>query len=113
MLFLEDVNAWGLFQFWKSILMPEPVYRNLRSFYHRMKGSLVHPASYEFPTSVWKVRKVLEKTGFINIEAVPLVSYPVRNTALNRIYNSISSIERVKKYHNFHYFLYAEKPGQG
>ncbi len=36
-LFLEDPNAWGMFQMTKSILLPKPVYRFLRSSYHKLK----------------------------------------------------------------------------
>ena len=109
-LFLEDVNAWGVFQFWKSIFLPESAHRTLRSIYHQLKRSSIQPAGYEFPTSVWKVKRALEEVGFKIIEAVPLESYPLRHAFLNRIYQPISTIGRVKRYHNFHYFLFAEKP---
>ncbi len=108
-LFLEDINAWGIFQFWKSIFLPESAHRVLRSIYHWLKRSSIQPASYEFPTSVWKVKKILEEVGFKIIEAAPLETYPLRHPFLNRIYQRISTIDRVKRYHNFHYFLFAEK----
>ncbi|MBN2185093.1 MAG: methyltransferase domain-containing protein [Candidatus Krumholzibacteriota bacterium] len=109
-LFLEDVNAWGVFQFWKSIFLPRSAHRKLRSSYHRLKRSGIQPAGYEFPTSVWKVKRALEEVGFRMIETVPLESYPLRNSFLKRIYRSIAAIDRVRRYHNFHYFLFAEKP---
>ncbi|MBN2070904.1 MAG: methyltransferase domain-containing protein [Candidatus Krumholzibacteriota bacterium] len=109
MLFLEDVNAWGVFQFWKSILLPRPAHAALRSAYHRLKGSTIQPAEYEFPTSVWRVGKLLEETGFTSVEAIPLRSYPLRTRFPAWIYRSISKNERISRYHNFHYFFFAVK----
>ncbi len=108
-LLLEDVNAWGLFQFWKSILLPRPVHGALRSIYHRLKRSSYQPADYEFPTSVWKVKKLLSESGFREIEAVGLNAYPVRHQAMYRLYKTFSGIGRIRKYHNFHYLLFARK----
>lgn len=76
MLFLEDPNAWGMFQLHKSILMPRSVYRYLRSAYHRLKKSEHRPADYEFPTNVWQVTAMLRKLGFEQITLYPHVAYP-------------------------------------
>ncbi len=52
LLFLEDPNAWGMFQMAKSILLPKPLYKSLRAIYHKIKCSSHRPADYEFPTNV-------------------------------------------------------------
>lgn len=108
-LFLEDINALALFQFWKSVLLPRTVHGTLRSLYHRLKGSPHQPALYEFPTSVRKVARILDRAGFTDIEAVPQEAYPNTGPAGYRIYRTLSRIESVSKYHNFHYLLRARK----
>lgn len=108
-LFLEDINAWGLFQFWKSIFLPAPVHGALRSAYHRARRSPHRPADYEFPTSVWRVRKLLEAAGFREIEAVPQRAYPNTGPAGLAVYRALSRFDRVRRYHNFHYMLFAVK----
>ena len=75
-LFLEDVNAWGLFQFAKSILLPRSAHRFLRSTYHQLIHSDHQPADYEFPTNPWGVIGLLQKLGFSEIEIFPNKSYP-------------------------------------
>jgi SAM-dependent methyltransferase len=108
-LFLEDPNAWGMFQMAKSILLPRPVYRLLRSTYHHVKRSSHRPAEYEFPTSVWKVRKLLREVGFSGIRLHPNESYPCVGPSAYAAYRVFRKIEYVKTYHNYHYMLSAEK----
>lgn len=108
-LFLEDINAWGIYQFWKSILLPRPLHRGLRDLYHTIRGSGHRPARYEFPTSVFRVRRLLERAGFTGIEAVPQKAYPNVGPAAFRIYRVLSRHGRLGKYHNFHYLLQARK----
>ena len=110
MLFLEDINAWGLLQFWKSKMMPRRLHGALREGWHRMQGSKHRPASYEFPTDVFKSARMLEKAGFEDIEAAELRSYPNTGKAGLAMYGKLSSSGRVRRYHNFHYMLFAKKP---
>lgn len=108
-LFLEDTNAWGMFQFAKSVLIPKPIHRLLRSYYHRIKQSTHKPADYEFPTSVYRVRKYLQVLGLCKITIYPNNAYPNIGPIKFRIYNFFSKLKWVKKYHNFHYMLSAIK----
>ncbi len=109
-LFLEDVNAWGMFQFPKSILMPRSVHRTIRSFYHdSIRHSDHRPADYEFPTNPFKVRDLLKRIGFAEIEFFRNRSYPTKNPRMYRIYSSFSGNERTAKYHSFHYLLAAKR----
>lgn len=108
-LFLEDINAWGLMQFWKSKMMPRRLHGTLRNGWHRMKGSKHRPAPYEFPTDVFRSIRMLEKAGFGSIEAVPLKSYPNTGKAGLCLYGKLSSSNRVRRYHNFHYMIYARR----
>lgn len=106
-LFLEDPNAWGLFQFPKSILLPRPVYRLARKLYHRMRRSTHRPAEYEFPTSVWKVKRTLKRLGFAELEVYPNRAYPEIGRWACRLYGLLSKIEFIGRYHNFHYMIRA------
>lgn len=106
-LFLEDMNAWGLFQFPKSIFIPKPLFRILRSIFHRLKHSNHKPANYEFATNPWKVKKTLERLRFHDIKFYLNKSYPNINEFCFYIYKFLSKIELVQKYHNCHYFLSA------
>ena len=106
-LFLEDPNAWGLFQMAKSIFMPRFVYKSLRSTYHTLKGSAHRPADYEFPTNVWRVMAILRDLGFEDIKCYPHTAYPTVSERSHRIYRSLSGSEFVRKYHNYHYMLSA------
>lgn len=108
-LFLEDINAWGLYQFPKSIILPKPLHRALRSFYHRLRRSPHRPADYEFPTSVWQTRKTLAALGFRDITVVPQRAYPNVCPVAYTIYTALSRSERVQRYHNFHYMIFARK----
>ncbi|MGM0485100.1 MAG: methyltransferase domain-containing protein [Candidatus Krumholzibacteriota bacterium] len=108
-LFLEDINAWGLGQFHKSILLPKPVHRVLRRLYHRIKGSENPPAEYEFPTSVFKTARTLRRLGFIDISTLPLNSYPNAGQLLCRFWRLAASLDRARRYHNFHYMISARK----
>jgi hypothetical protein len=106
-LFLEDPNAWGLFQMAKSIFMPRFVYKSLRSAYHTIKRSTHRPADYEFPTNVWRVMAILRDLGFEDIKCYPHTAYPTVSERSHRIYRSLSGSEFVRKYHNYHYMLSA------
>jgi SAM-dependent methyltransferase len=108
-LFLEDPNAWGMFQAAKSVLLPRSLYRFLRSTYHRLKRSTHRPADYEFPTSVWQVMDLLKQLGFKDIKIYPHTAYPTIIPAAYRIYKLLSGTEYVRKYHNYHYMLSAVK----
>ncbi len=109
-LLLEDINAWAVFQFYKSILLPKPVHGRLRTIYHRARRSGGGPAEYEFPTSVFEAGRLLEKTGFENIEAIPLRSYPNIGSVRKSIYDALAASSRIRTYHNFHYMYTAVKP---
>lgn len=106
-LFLEDPNAWGMFQMAKSILLPKPVYGSLRSAYHRLKRSTHRPADYEFPTSVWRVKAMLQRLGFQSITVHPNGAYPGIGEAGYRLYRLLSALEFIRKYHNYHYMISA------
>ena len=106
-LFLEDPNAWGLFQMAKSILLPKPVYRKLRSTYHRLKRYVHQPADYEFPTSVWRVMSILKNLGFNDITSYPHHAYPAIAERNFRAYQLLSHFEFVRKFHNYHYMVSA------
>jgi len=109
LLFLEDLNAWGLFQSVKSLLLPRPLHRFLRSTYHRLRHSSHKPADYEFPTSLWHVKNVLEGLGFCDIRVHPNNAYPNIGPASFQIYEFFNRIEWVRKYQNYHYMLSAIK----
>lgn len=108
-LFLEDPNAWGMFQLIKSIFMPRWLYRFLRSMYHKLKKSTHHPADYEFPTNVWKVKKMLKDRGFEQIHVYPQNAYPTVGGLAFKVYQMFSWAGFVKTYMNYHYMLSAAK----
>lgn len=108
-LFLEDVNAWGIFQFPKSILLPKSIHRFLRSTYHKLRHSEHKPADYEFPTNPWSVIRMLKKLGFSDIQLFPNISYPNIGKSKYQLYKLLSASDWIKKYHNFHYMLKAVK----
>lgn len=108
-LFIEDVNRWGMFQFYKSVLLPKPLYMLLRSIYHGLKHSQHKPADYEFPTSPWNVKKALTMIGFHNMKIYSNNSYPCIGPIRFQVYKFFSRIQRVRKFHNFHYMLSAVK----
>ena len=108
-LFLEDPNAWGIFQVPKSIILPRKLYQLTRRIYHKLKKSSHSPADYEFPTSVWKTKDLLENLGFTDIEVYPNNSYPCISANAFQIYKLLSSIEYIKKYNNYHYMISAKK----
>jgi len=110
MLFLMDINAWGLTQFWKSKMMPRRMHGALREKWHRSRGTGHRPAPYEFPTDVFGSMRLLGEAGFEGAEAVPLKSYPNTGKAGVSLYGKLSSSERVSRYHNFHYMIFAMKP---
>ncbi len=109
LLFLEDINAWGLYQFPKSIFLPKRLHGALRSFYHRLKRSSHRPADYEFPTSVWRTRKILAELGFEDITVVPQRAYPNVSPLGYKLYTVLARSEHVRRYHNFHYMISARK----
>ena len=108
-LFLEDINAWGLYQFPKSIVLPKRLHRALRSSYHRLRRSSHRPADYEFPTSVWWTRKTLAELGFRDITVVPQRTYPNVCPVGWKLYTILARSEYVRRYHNFHYMIAARK----
>ena len=108
-LFLEDPNAWGMFQWPKSLLLPKFIYIPLRRTFHAIKKSAHKPADYEFPTSVWKIRRMLKRIGMTNITAYPQHAYPETHRLLVWQYRLIAWIPFVAKYWNFHYMLSARK----
>ncbi len=107
-LFLEDPNAWAMFQMFKSALLPRPLHRLIRTAYHRLKRSTHQPADYEFPTSVWRVRRMLGELGFSNIQIHPNRAYPCIGEIGCRIY-SWFPFQFIRKYHNFHYTISATR----
>ena len=107
-LFLQDPNAWGMFQIPKSIL-PKPLYRAARATYHRLKRTKNRPADYEFPTSVWSVMRTLRKVGFSVVELFPNDAYPRLHPLLYGIYRFLRRVEYVRRYHGYHYTLRAVK----
>ena len=109
-LFLEDPNAWGLFQMAKSMVLPRPLYRVLRSSWHRVKRSAHAPADYEFPTNVRKVVARLRCLGFQDVKIYPHRAYPNIGRASHQLYRALSRSEYVRKYHNYHYMLSATRP---
>ncbi|HSG28463.1 MAG TPA: methyltransferase domain-containing protein [Candidatus Krumholzibacterium sp.] len=108
-LLLEDINAWGLFQFWKSILMPRRLHGALRSMWHDARRSSHRPADYEFPTSVHQVARMLRSAGFTSVEAVPQHAYPNVGPSGYKLFRLLSRWPLIAKYHDFHYLLRAEK----
>lgn len=109
-LFLEDANAWAMFQFPKSILLPKSSFRGLRSFYHNdVKKSVNRPADYEFPTNPFETARILERVGFSGIEFFKNRAYPIRHKNLYKFYQSFSDNDRIARFHNYHYLLKATK----
>ncbi|MGQ0444552.1 MAG: class I SAM-dependent methyltransferase [Beijerinckiaceae bacterium] len=108
-LFLEDPNAWGMFQMAKSIFLPKPLYKYLRSTYHRMKRSSHRPADYEFPTNVWHITSMLAKLGFTDIKIHPHNAYPCIGATSYRLYKALSRFEYIRKFHNYHYMISATR----
>lgn len=108
-LFLEDPNAWGMFQAPKSILLPKPLYRLVRSMYHKLKQSSHRPANYEFATNIWKTKDILRNLGFTDIVVYPNTSYPCISPKAFQLYKLCSGIKYIKKYHSYHYMISAIK----
>jgi len=109
-LFVEDPNAWAIFQIPKSIFLPRLLHRKLRSLYHGLLKSDHKPADYEFPISVFKMRKLLSQKGFDEIVLHENRSYPNAGQIQLKLYQSLSSyFLGMRKYHNFHFFLSARK----
>lgn len=110
-IFIEDVNAWGMFQIPKTLLIPRVFYRRLRSLYHALFRPHHAPADYEFPTSMKAVKAILRGLGYERIRAYPHDAYPNISPAFYKIYRFLGYIRHVKEYHNYHYFLSAERAG--
>ena len=89
--------------------MPRRLHGALRDGWHGVKRSKYRPAPYEFPTDVFGSMRMLEKAEFTDIEAVPLRSYPNTGRAGLSLYGKLSSSDRIRRYHNFHYMLFAKK----
>jgi len=109
LLFLEDPNAWGLFQMVKSVLLPKRLYRRIRSAYHRWRGSAHSPADYEYPTSVRAVTAALQRLTFKDITLYPQEAYPCIGRTAYRAYALLKGFDRIRTYHNYHYMLCAAK----
>jgi SAM-dependent methyltransferase len=112
-IFLEDVNAWGLWQFYKSIFLPPALYRFARALYHKIKKTSHQPADYEFPTNPFKIRLLLEKIGFKEVKFWPLDAYPNHGRLALTIYRLLAGVFPLKKFHNFHYLVSAVKEKTG
>jgi SAM-dependent methyltransferase len=112
MLFLEDPNAWGVFQMVKSMLLPRPLYRRLRSAYHRLRRSRHRPADYEFPTSVFRVRTELRRLGFQGLRVHPNRAYPCVGAVAFRVYALLSRVEFIRRYNNYHYIISGVRPSE-
>ena len=110
MLFLQDPNAFAVFQWAKSVLFPKPVHRVLRKAYHKLKHSAYKPADYEFPTSMRSVLRLLKRIGFRDIRVYGSYSYPCIDPFRYRIYQALSGSEYIRKYHNYHYTVSAVRP---
>lgn len=109
-LFVEEPNAWAMFQFPKSIFLPKFIHRKLRSLHHRLLHSDHKPADYEFPISVFKMRRVLSQNGFDDILLYENHSYPNAGKTQLVLFNLLSKYSSwVRKYHNFHFFFSAKK----
>jgi SAM-dependent methyltransferase len=109
-LYLEDPNAWGMFQFVKSILLPRSLYRSLRELYHTLKRSSHRPATYEFPTNVWRVARLLKEIGFTDVVIQPNQdAYPSIGPMNYRIYALFKWSRWIRTYHNYHYIICAKK----
>ncbi|MDZ7859518.1 MAG: methyltransferase domain-containing protein [Candidatus Krumholzibacteriota bacterium] len=108
-LFLEDPNAWGMFQIPKSILLPRSIYRLMRSMYHKLRQSKHRPADYEFPTNVRKIKDILRNLTFTDIVVYPNNSYPCIGPKAFQLYNLFSGLDYIRKYHNYHYMISAIK----
>ena len=92
--------------------MPRKMHGALRDSWHKMKGSKHRPAPYEFPTDVFGSMRMLGEAGFKDVEAVPLKSYPNTGRAGLHLYEKLSSSDRVSRYHNFHYMIFARRSTQ-
>lgn len=108
-MFLEDPNAWGMFQAPKSIFLPKPLYQAARSAYHRIRQSSHRPADYEFPTNIWKVKNLIKNLNFTDPVVYPIISYPTIGPTAYQIYKLFSGIQYIRKYHNYHYMISAVK----
>lgn len=108
-LFLQDPNAWGMIQIWKSVLMPRSLHRFLRSTYHTLKRHTHKPADYEFSTSVWAVKKLLADLGFSDIVLRPNYAYPRISPTIYKIYSALARNGYFSRYHNFNYTITAVK----
>jgi 2-polyprenyl-3-methyl-5-hydroxy-6-metoxy-1,4-benzoquinol methylase len=107
-LYIQDINAWGIFQFYKSILLPKFLHKILRKLYHKIKRTEHAPADYEFPTSPLVMKKKLVEAGFQNIKFYKNSAYPESCKIKRAIYN-FCKIDYMEKFHNYHYIVKAEK----
>jgi hypothetical protein len=51
--------------------------------------------------------RFLERVGFSEIDAVPHRAYPNIGDIRYRIYEALSRIHRINRYHNYHYMIVA------
>lgn len=108
-LFLADPNAWAVFQIPKTLLLPKPLYKKVRSLYHQIKKSSHKPAEYEFPTTIATIRRILRTQGITNIQVHPMYSYPEKGRVGVALYRLLARSKYIATYHNYHYCLVAKK----
>lgn len=108
-LYIQDVNAWGMFQFYKSIFLPQFVHKILRKIYHRIKKTEHVPAEYEFPTNPLKVKKLLSRIGFRDVMIHKNNTHPEIGKLRMAVFNKLNKNKIFSKYHNYHYFISVKK----
>jgi len=108
-LFIKEINAWGLFRFFKPIIMP----RSLHAFFRKLCNSSAYKypleGRFQSPTSYWKVEQLLKQFGNFNIQAYPIHAYPGLNKINRRLYSYLSLIKPIPQYLNYHYMFSAIK----
>ncbi|MBI5728272.1 MAG: hypothetical protein HY984_00795 [Candidatus Magasanikbacteria bacterium] len=81
----------------------------MRTGYHRYKKSTHHPAPYEFPISVWRMKRLLRRLGFTTV-VYPQSAYPGISPWQYRLYKHLARRSLfLHKYLNYHYLLSGTK----
>ncbi len=107
-LFIEDPNAWGLYQIPKSVMLPKCVHGFLRANYHKIMRSTHKPADYEFPISIWAMERLLKEDGFCDVTIHRNYSYPNIGNIPLRIFHFLARYsDEISRYHDFHYLISA------
>jgi 2-polyprenyl-3-methyl-5-hydroxy-6-metoxy-1,4-benzoquinol methylase len=104
-IFLQEPNAWGLFQFWKSILLPKPVYRLLRHHWHTLRKCNHHPADYEFAMTIGSVKRALQRLGVCSLEVHEHSSYPCVSRMCLTLWRTVMVSRYVRTFHNYHWTI--------